>query len=306
MGIPEADLTSPIRAALGQLMSEVQNLRQELGRAKKRIAFLEELSDRDPLVPVLNRRAFVRELSRFMAFAERYGVTGSVIYFDVNGMKGLNDTLGHPAGDAALTHVTNLLMASVRESDIVGRLGGDEFAVILAQADKSVAATKAQELADRIANSSFEFEGYSITVMVSFGVCCFTGSESVDAALDAADRAMYEHKRTSAAQVRIEPASPAGQAGKSDEPMATSKPITPSPSDLALPLLPPSAELPCGADLGPTSPPSVVGQVMPAGQILASGGVLGMTEDAQPTDETDDRSVLDLDPSGLPRLRSDS
>ncbi|MEE8145917.1 MAG: diguanylate cyclase, partial [Kiloniellales bacterium] len=91
-------------------MAEVQRLRDELERAKKRLNQLEALADRDALTPVLNRRAFVRELSRMMAFTVRYKTPSSVLYFDVNGMKQINDSLGHAAGDAALNHLAGVLV----------------------------------------------------------------------------------------------------------------------------------------------------------------------------------------------------
>ena len=93
-----------------------------------------------------DRRAFVRELSRIMAFAERYDTESSLIYFDANGLKPINDTYGHPAGDATLMRIADVLVENVRESDVVGRLGGDEFAVILSQADALTASEKAASL----------------------------------------------------------------------------------------------------------------------------------------------------------------
>ena len=133
MGIPEAELTPKVRAAIDRLMTEVHRLKDTLEQANKRVSFLETLADQDALTSLLNRRAFVRELSRMMAFAERYKAPSSVIYFDVNGMKQINDSLGHAAGDAALGHLGKVLLENVRASDVVGRLGGDEFAVLLAQ-----------------------------------------------------------------------------------------------------------------------------------------------------------------------------
>lgn len=195
-GIPEAELTPKVRAALEQLMSEVHRLREELELAKRRIQHLEDLADLDALVPVANRRAFVRELSRLMAFAERYGAPGSVIYFDINGMKEINDTFGHNAGDAAIRHVSEILVRNVRGSDVVGRLGGDEFGVILTQSDQSTAAAKANALAIAITKSPLDWEGQAIDIEISFGSYSFAGNEGVDEALAAADRAMYEHKRT--------------------------------------------------------------------------------------------------------------
>ncbi|MBI3707288.1 MAG: GGDEF domain-containing protein, partial [Proteobacteria bacterium] len=120
MDIPEAEFTPKVRAAIMTLMAEVEKLRKELQQSQARIAFLERLADQDTLTPVANRRAFVRELSRMMSFAERYDTVSSVIYFDVNGLKAINDAHGHAAGDAVLAHVARVLTQSVRDSDFVG------------------------------------------------------------------------------------------------------------------------------------------------------------------------------------------
>ncbi len=195
MGVPETELTPKVRAAIDRLMAEVQSLREDLGRARRRIEYLEQLADRDPLAPVLNRRAFVRELTRMIAFAERYGVSGSVLYFDIDGMKRINDSAGHAAGDAALKHVAEVLLREVRASDIVGRLGGDEFGIILAQADAQAANAKAGALAKAIEAEPISWQDDSLELGVSYGVYTFAGGEAVDEALSAADRAMYDQKR---------------------------------------------------------------------------------------------------------------
>jgi diguanylate cyclase (GGDEF)-like protein len=195
MGIPEVELTPKVREAITQLMAEVQTLRQEVDRLKKRSQYLEQLADQDTLAPVLNRRAFVRELSRNAAFAERYGAVVSVLYFDINGMKEVNDLLGHAAGDLALRHVADVLVGNVRASDVVGRLGGDEFGVILAQSDEASAKKKAQTLAATIAGNGLEYKGQSFRIGVAYGVHTLSAGDQVDDALEAADRAMYAHKR---------------------------------------------------------------------------------------------------------------
>lgn len=197
MGIPEAELTPKVRAAIDQLIAEVHNLREDLGQARKRVDFLENLADKDPLVPVMNRRAFVRELVRMIAFAERYGVSGSVLYFDVNGMKQINDTHGHGAGDAVLKHVADELLRGIRASDVAGRLGGDEFGIVLAQASPAAAVEKAGSLAAAVAAEPVQWNGQALPVTLSFGAYTFAGGEAVDDALSAADQAMYAQKRDS-------------------------------------------------------------------------------------------------------------
>jgi diguanylate cyclase (GGDEF)-like protein len=194
-GVPEAELTPKVRDALQRLMAEVYALRQELDVARQRVGYLEQLADQDSLAPVLNRRAFVRELDRMAAFAERYGGAGAVLYFDVNHLKVINDTYGHAAGDAVLKHVSEILLRDTRASDVVGRLGGDEFGVILAQSELESATAKAARLAAAIAAEEVAWEGQSLPVSVAFGAHTLSGGQGSDAALDAADRAMYANKR---------------------------------------------------------------------------------------------------------------
>ncbi len=214
MGVPEAELTPKVRQALVQLMAEVHSLRAELEQAKKRASHLEQLADQDSIAPVLNRRAFVRELSRHTAFAERYGSAGSVAYFDVNGMKEINDNFGHAAGDVALKHVADTLLRFSRASDLVGRLGGDEFGVILAQSDGEAALEKATSLAGAIETQELDWKQQSFRVQVAYGVHTLSKGDKVDDALDAADRAMYEQKRASAAKREEEKAKAAQPAAR--------------------------------------------------------------------------------------------
>jgi diguanylate cyclase (GGDEF)-like protein len=193
-GIDEAALTPQLRQTLLSLMAEKDELRAQLHETRSRIASLEKLVDEDPLMPVCNRRAFVRELSRMMALAGRYGLPGSVVYFDVNNLKHINDAYGHAAGDAALMQVARVLVESVRTTDVVGRLGGDELGVLLIRTDKVVAESKATELAAHIGQRPLLWQGQSIPLSVAFGVYAFLGNEKPHDVLDAADREMYRHK----------------------------------------------------------------------------------------------------------------
>ncbi|MDP7342293.1 MAG: GGDEF domain-containing protein [Alphaproteobacteria bacterium] len=195
MGIPEAELTPKVRMAIMSLMEEVARLREELNNSRGRVQHLERLADQDSLVPVYNRRAFVRELTRAISMTERYGAPSTVIYFDVNNMKQINDSFGHPAGDAALRHVADTLLEQVRDSDIVGRLGGDEFGVILYQIDAQVAHDKSIQLAHEIAKERVSFNDEELEINVTFGAYTFNGVEDAGQALAEADKAMYASKQ---------------------------------------------------------------------------------------------------------------
>ncbi len=183
------------REAIGLLLTDMAKLRRQLAQARGRIAELEQLADEDALMLIANRRAFIRELTRLMALGQRYGARASIAFFDMNGLKKLNDSLGHAAGDAALLQIARTLIDNVRNTDVVGRLGGDEFGVLLVQTDNDLAQMKAAELAAAIAARPFVWQGESMTLSIAVGVYTFTGDEHVGEALEAADRAMYEQKR---------------------------------------------------------------------------------------------------------------
>jgi diguanylate cyclase (GGDEF)-like protein len=199
-GIAESELTPQGRETLRRVLAESEGMRRELEEARTRIVQLERLADEDALTAIANRRAFIRELSRMIAFTRRYGSASSVVYFDVDGLKQINDTHGHPAGDAALRHVAGILCKNVRSSDLVGRLGGDEFGVILAQTNQEQATAKAVTLAQEIGKRSLRWGKVKITVSAAYGVYTFSGSDDPQVAIEAADKAMYKQKRVPSAR----------------------------------------------------------------------------------------------------------
>lgn len=177
----DADPASPEVEAL---RAEVEALRSEIGR-------LEQLADRDVLTPLYNRRAFVRELNRAMAFCQRYEASACLLYLDLDGFKSVNDTAGHGAGDQALLLVAELLLAHVRESDAAARLGGDEFGVLLFQATAEEGRAKADSLAGMI--GALDVAGLKLSG--TFGVRAWEGHEDAEAWLAEADAAMFVRKR---------------------------------------------------------------------------------------------------------------
>jgi diguanylate cyclase (GGDEF)-like protein len=200
LGIPPEEMTPKVKSAIMTLLREVEELRSEVNAAQARLAELEKIADLDPLAPIANRRAFVRELSRTISYAERYNVPTSLIYFDVNDLKKINDTYGHAGGDTVLVHVANTLMTNLRGSDMVGRLGGDEFAILLVQADENEAHEKAAQLAKIVAETPPRFEGISIPVRIAYGAYTFKPGEKASDVLARADKRMYQQKTDSKAR----------------------------------------------------------------------------------------------------------
>ena len=139
---------------------------QLLETAKADNARLEALAHTDPLTQVLNRRALFERLEHELLRARRAKSPVSVVLYDLDHFKALNDGHGHPAGDAALRSFARILERNVRASDAVGRVGGDEFALILAGAD----AADVARILERI-TSTLETDPPSLgEVSASYGV----------------------------------------------------------------------------------------------------------------------------------------
>jgi diguanylate cyclase (GGDEF)-like protein len=195
-GIPENEFTPKVRDAIMSLMGEVDSLRRELDRTHKRLEEVEKSADQDQLLPVLNRRAFVRELTREISAIERYKTPASLIYFDLNHFSQVNDIHGHAGGDAALKHFADVLLANVRESDVIGRLGGDEFGILLTHATQEQAHAKGDQLAQKLTASPAVWNGGTIQVSFAYGAFELKPGDNADAAMARADEAMYAHKRS--------------------------------------------------------------------------------------------------------------
>jgi diguanylate cyclase (GGDEF)-like protein len=180
--------------ALHALGRQVQDLRAEVALLKARLAEAEDLADADVLAPVLNRRAFVRELERALATLDRYGGSGALVYFDLDDFKAVNDRFGHAAGDEALKAVAARLLARVRKSDVVGRLGGDEFAVLLDRTGPEAARAKAETLRRAIEAEPVRTAGVEIRLKASWGASELRPGVSAKQSMAEADAAMFLNK----------------------------------------------------------------------------------------------------------------
>jgi diguanylate cyclase (GGDEF)-like protein len=189
-----ADIPEEARQAILALIEEIDALRVEIKTNNARIAELEDLADSDPLTPVVNRRAFVREIDRARAYVERYGGSACLIYLDINGLKAINDGHGHAVGDQVLLAVANLLVDNVRSSDMVGRLGGDEFGVLIARADLKGAGEKAKALSGLIDALRVPAGDDALSVSAAFGIAEITTKSDAKTSITEADAAMYADK----------------------------------------------------------------------------------------------------------------
>lgn len=177
-----------------QLADENDGLKAALENLRARLEELERLADTDTLLPLPNRRAFLRELERVLHQAARHKTPAAVLYVDVNGLKTINDCHGHQAGDAVLLHVARVLKASLRAGDMVARIGGDEFGLILDHLDEKAARAKAELLASTVATEPVDLGRASIRVSVTAGLTMVRAGDDVETVLARADAAMYAQR----------------------------------------------------------------------------------------------------------------
>lgn len=178
------------------LEKEVVALRKELRLLRLANEELERLVVRDTLTPLYNRRHFITCLIERLKRLERYGTASALVFIDVNGMKSINDTFGHSAGDYALNHVAQILTGAIRSTDIAARVGGDEFALLLDGLDEAGAIAKAETLSALISLSECNFGDYQLPLSASFGCTALRDGDSDFAAIARADMAMYSAKRS--------------------------------------------------------------------------------------------------------------
>ncbi|MDP3538155.1 MAG: EAL domain-containing protein [Azonexus sp.] len=154
------------------------------------------MAERDPLTTLANRSRFDAELGRLMALRRRNpGISGALLYFDLDEFKYINDTYGHRAGDSVLVRTADVVGAMVRSNEVLARLGGDEFAIIVPGANLSSAQSMAERLIEAVSQMIFEFNGRRLGLTISLGIALFPEhGETAEELVSHADAAMYQAK----------------------------------------------------------------------------------------------------------------
>lgn len=169
---------------------------QQLLADKNRV--LEKLSITDHLTGLFNRQKLNEVLEAEYHRAQRYGSTFSVMLFDIDDFKLVNDNYGHPIGDKVLTEVADILQCNVRVTDTVGRWGGEEFMVICPETDIEYGAVAAEQL--RACIDGFNFSGVE-HLTISVGHSCYQEDDTLDTLISRTDRALYISKNNGRNQV---------------------------------------------------------------------------------------------------------
>src|SRR3954468_9242282 len=153
---------------------------------------------RDGLTKVFNKKYFTDYLEKEFAFAARHKGPLALIFLDIDHFKKINDTYGHPAGDQVLADLSQLMSSLLRTEDVLARFGGEEFTILCRGSDLSGAKIVAERVRKAVEERKFSFGGKDIPVTVSLGVVAIpeSGITEHNAFLAAADKALYEAKRS--------------------------------------------------------------------------------------------------------------
>jgi diguanylate cyclase (GGDEF)-like protein len=170
-------------------------LEAELATARAKIAELESKIESDPLLDVLNRRGFERELKRALSYVQRYRSSNALVFIDLDNFKAVNDCYGHLAGDDVLKRVCAAITRVLRASDIVARFGGDEFAILLWNLSEESAHAKALALEQLIGALDIRCSGRSVKIGASAGVAMLRHADRLADVMARADASMYARKQ---------------------------------------------------------------------------------------------------------------
>lgn len=169
-------------------------LKVEIDQRKKLEQQLKKLAMTDALTGVDNRRSFMEHLSREKKRADRQFTPLSIITFDIDLFKHINDQFGHEVGDKVLIDVASTVDERLRETDILGRIGGEEFAILMADSNKREANQLAKSLCKALSDHAVIYNDKAIKVTASFGTAEYQTNEPIDILLRRADKAMYDAK----------------------------------------------------------------------------------------------------------------
>jgi len=204
-------ITVSLDKEINKFGDEIQKEQGEINLLKKRIETLESKlkevkkeAKTDELTKMLNKRALNEALNKQEQFFRRHNRNYSIIFFDIDHFKNVNDTYGHDAGDIILKSVALLLNRYSRDIDIVGRFGGEEFVIIAPETDKNGAKVFADKIRSIIAKAKFMYKKTRIDITISAGVADRTETNSMQETLKLADKRLYKAKTNGRNRVEAE------------------------------------------------------------------------------------------------------
>ncbi len=160
-------------------------------RESLRNRIIKEISETDQLTGIANRRKIIDEIDKFISISARYNNKLSLIYFDIDDFKHINDHFGHDVGDHVLIKLAAVVQKNIRKTDLFGRIGGEEFLILSPESDASDCKSLVASLQEKLSTQVFK---PNQTVTCSFGITEYEPNETSDSFINRADKAMYKAK----------------------------------------------------------------------------------------------------------------
>ena len=195
------DVFVPVGLAVPMLLFLTIKLR-ELAIAQLELA---KLASIDGLTSVLNRRAFTTLVEAYLTELRTRELKGALLVVDADHFKAINDRFGHDSGDEALNVIAQAIRGMLRSTDLVGRIGGEEFAVFLPGSSTDDAASVAERIRERVADSGFEPDGEKAPLSVSVGGAVFDRRLPFGELFRIADQQLYAAKKAGRNRVFVAP-----------------------------------------------------------------------------------------------------
>lgn len=189
-----------LRMAVDERTSELKHANEELHKANQR---LQELATTDFLTGFANRRHFEELAQRQLKRAATDGESASLITFDLDHFKQVNDHYGHNTGDEILRRIFDPVSDALRPPDLCGRTGGEEFVILLARTNSSQACNVAERIRAGVEAMCVEHQSQTIQVTASFGVAEWNGRDTLHMLVQQADGALYRAKRLGRNRVEV-------------------------------------------------------------------------------------------------------
>lgn len=181
---------------LAQLREQVESANEHIVRLQRELDETSEMVRHDPLTGTLNRKGLDEALAREISRARRLGSTLSLALLDVDDFKKINDGHGHLVGDDALRHLARVVRDTLRPQDAVARYGGEEFLILLPDTELDQAEVILVRLQRELTRRYFLADADHLLITFSAGIARLNGDEDPIVAIERADKAMYEAKRT--------------------------------------------------------------------------------------------------------------
>jgi diguanylate cyclase (GGDEF)-like protein len=176
-----------------KLIAELKQVNAELTEANRQ---LDELSKKDDLTDLYNRRYLMESLGYEISRCRRYRTPLCLAIFDLDQFKEVNDTYGHTTGDMVLKQVASLMKDRFRKTDVLGRYGGEEFAIVLTETGLDNAMRLCEEVRELVSRYSFGYEHSPIRLTASGGVAYMTRGMDVTDIIEMADKSLYMSKKS--------------------------------------------------------------------------------------------------------------